>query len=120
MPVESARADNLDALFRVGVPGEHRALLRDPRVFRLVEYFLEVGEVDPMYDPSSDFVVVPGKKEVEAAMAERSGGGQGEVGLPGVEQTGVGAVVSSGAVSVEVGEGEGGVVKATEAAVAAG
>lgn len=69
VPVESSMGDGLDAKWRIGVPGEHRALLRDPRVFRIVRHFLHAERPDPDYDPSTDFVLVPPAKEVEASMA---------------------------------------------------
>ncbi|GJP31658.1 hypothetical protein CLOM_g14718 [Closterium sp. NIES-68] len=60
VPIESALADGFPARFRVGVPGaEHRELLRLPRVFSLLHFFLEVKGKDPLYDPLSDFVIVP-------------------------------------------------------------
>eukprot|EP00475_Leptophrys_vorax_P030841 TRINITY_DN4652_c0_g1_i3.p1 TRINITY_DN4652_c0_g1~~TRINITY_DN4652_c0_g1_i3.p1 ORF type:complete len:607 (-),score=35.10 TRINITY_DN4652_c0_g1_i3:1033-2853(-) len=74
VPVESALGDGLNPLFRVGVPtAEHRELLRLPRVFSLLHFFLEVGGKDPMYDPHTDFVLVPrmGEMGMEVNEGER-------------------------------------------------
>ncbi|CAI5458159.1 unnamed protein product [Closterium sp. Yama58-4] len=78
VPVESALADGFPARFRVGVPGaEHRELLRLPRVFSLLHFFLEVKGKDPLYDPLDDFVIVP--RPLGAPGAEQEEGeGKGE------------------------------------------
>ncbi|CAI5534179.1 unnamed protein product [Closterium sp. Naga37s-1] len=76
VPIESALADGFPARFRVGVPGaEHRELLRLPRVFSLLHFFLEVKGKDPLYDPLSDFVIVP---RPLGAAEEEQGEGEGE------------------------------------------
>ncbi|CAI5472950.1 unnamed protein product [Closterium sp. Yama58-4] len=70
VPIESALADGFPARFRVGVPGaEHRELLRLPRVFSLLHFFLEVKGKDPLYDPLSDFVIA-----VQAVVCESEAG----------------------------------------------
>eukprot|EP00897_Mesotaenium_endlicherianum_P007764 jgi/Mesen1/7015/ME000365S06158 len=68
VPSESSQADGLSAMWRIGVPGEHRGLLRDPRVFRMLKHFLSAGESDPLYDPVTDCVLVPTKEELASSM----------------------------------------------------
>lgn len=68
VPVQSALGGGLPARFHVGVPGEHRALLNDPRVYRLLQFFLRIGPYDELYDPYTDCVLVPSKSEVEKSM----------------------------------------------------
>ncbi|GMH26035.1 hypothetical protein Nepgr_027878 [Nepenthes gracilis] len=65
VPVESAKADGLNAEARVGVPGEHRGILREHHVFRILKCWLKAGEPDPYYDPLSDFVILPTTFEME-------------------------------------------------------
>ncbi|CAI5534185.1 unnamed protein product [Closterium sp. Naga37s-1] len=75
-PSFPAFADGFPARFRVGVPGaEHRELLRLPRVFSLLHFFLEVKGKDPLYDPLSDFVIVP---RPLGAAEEEQGEGEGK------------------------------------------
>jgi len=59
------QADGLNAEARVGVPGEHRGILREPHVFRLVKHWLKVGVPDPFYNPLNDFVILPTAFEIE-------------------------------------------------------
>ncbi|KAJ7569298.1 hypothetical protein O6H91_01G070900 [Diphasiastrum complanatum] len=62
VPAESAM---LDAVERVGVPGTHRGLLSDERVFRVLKHWLKAGEPDPFYDPMIDYVIIPTMAEFE-------------------------------------------------------
>ncbi|GAB2266152.1 hypothetical protein Dimus_001174 [Dionaea muscipula] len=59
VPIESAKADGLNAEARVGVPGEHRGILGERHVFRILKHWLKAGEPDPYYDPLNDFVILP-------------------------------------------------------------
>ncbi|XP_014509174.1 lecithin-cholesterol acyltransferase-like 4 [Vigna radiata var. radiata] len=65
VPIESAKADGLNAEARVGVPGEHRGILREPHVFRLIKHWLKAGVPDPFYNPLNDFVILPTAFEIE-------------------------------------------------------
>lgn len=53
------QADGLNAELRIGIPGDHRGILNDERLFRLLKHFLKVGDPDPSYNPVWDFVFVP-------------------------------------------------------------
>lgn len=60
---------------RIGIPGDHRAILNDERLFRLLKHFLKVGDPDPFYNPVLDYVVVPRwnlEVELELDAEERS------------------------------------------------
>ncbi|KAG5076297.1 hypothetical protein JHK82_054992 [Glycine max] len=65
VPIESAKADGLNAEARVGVPGEHQRILREPHVFRLLKHWLKAGEPDPFYNPVNDYVILPTAFEME-------------------------------------------------------
>lgn len=65
VPAESAKADGLNAEARIGVPGEHRGILSDHHVFRILKTWLNAGEPDPFYDPLNDYVVLPTCFEIE-------------------------------------------------------
>ncbi|GAB2234399.1 hypothetical protein Droror1_Dr00003651 [Drosera rotundifolia] len=65
VPIESAQADGFNAEARIGVPGEHRGILRERHVFRILEHWLSAGEPDPYYDPVNDFVILPTSWETE-------------------------------------------------------
>uniref|UniRef100_A0A6V7QY39 Lecithin-cholesterol acyltransferase-like 4 n=1 Tax=Ananas comosus var. bracteatus TaxID=296719 RepID=A0A6V7QY39_ANACO len=65
VPVESAKADGLDAVARVAVPADHRGILCDRHVFRILKTWLKAGEPDPFYNPLNDYVILPTAFEVE-------------------------------------------------------
>lgn len=65
VPTESAKADGLNAEARVGVPAEHRGILSDHHVFRILKHWLNAGEPDPFYDPLNDYVILPTAFEIE-------------------------------------------------------
>lgn len=65
VPTESAKADGLNAEARVGVPAEHRGILSDHHVFRILKHWLKAGQLDPFYDPLNDFVILPTAFEIE-------------------------------------------------------
>ncbi|KAJ0982650.1 hypothetical protein J5N97_010905 [Dioscorea zingiberensis] len=65
VPAESARADGLDALARVGVPADHRGIICDRHVFRILKHWLKAGEPDPFYNPLNDYVILPTAFEFE-------------------------------------------------------
>ncbi|GAA0187208.1 acyltransferase [Lithospermum erythrorhizon] len=58
VPVESAKADGLNAVARVGVPGEHRGILCDRHVFRVLKHWVRADH-DPFYNPMIDYVILP-------------------------------------------------------------
>ncbi|KAF2286831.1 hypothetical protein GH714_031290 [Hevea brasiliensis] len=64
VPAESAKADGLNAEARVGVPGEHRGILSDHHVFRILKHWLKAGDPDPYYNPVNDYVILPTAFEV--------------------------------------------------------
>lgn len=64
VPVESSMADGLNAEARVGVPGEHRGILNDRHVFRILKHWLK-AEFDPFYNPINDYVILPTAFEIE-------------------------------------------------------
>jgi pimeloyl-ACP methyl ester carboxylesterase len=75
VPIESSMADGLNAEMRIGIPGDHRGILNDERLFRLLKHFLKVGDPDPFYNPVLDFVVLPRwnvEVELELDAEERS------------------------------------------------
>ncbi|XAR56176.1 Phospholipase A(1) [Bertholletia excelsa] len=65
VPMESAKADGLNAEARVGVPGEHRGILCDRHVFRILKHWLKAGEPDPYYNPLNDYVILPTLFEIK-------------------------------------------------------
>ncbi|KAJ6793328.1 lecithin-cholesterol acyltransferase-like 4 [Iris pallida] len=65
VPVESAKADGLDAVARVGVAADHRGIVCDRHVFRVLKHWLNAGEPDPFYDPLNDYVILPTAFEIE-------------------------------------------------------
>ncbi|KAB1222118.1 Lecithin-cholesterol acyltransferase-like 4 [Morella rubra] len=64
VPSESAKADGLNAEARVGVPGEHRGILCDHHVFRILKHWLN-ADSDPYYNPLNDYVILPTSFEME-------------------------------------------------------
>nr|XP_011460469.1 PREDICTED: lecithin-cholesterol acyltransferase-like 4 isoform X1 [Fragaria vesca subsp. vesca] len=64
VPAESAMADGLRAEARVGVPGEHRGILCEHHVFRILKHWLKADH-DPYYNPLNDYVVLPTAFEME-------------------------------------------------------
>lgn len=58
------QADGLDAEARVGVPGEHRGILCDHHVFRILKHWLKADH-DPFYNPVNDYVILPTAFDVE-------------------------------------------------------
>ncbi|GER43254.1 histidine triad nucleotide-binding protein [Striga asiatica] len=65
VPVESAKADGLRAEARVGVPGDHRGILCDLHVFRILKHWLKADH-DPFYNPLNDYVILPTAFDLEA------------------------------------------------------
>ncbi|KAL9456554.1 hypothetical protein AB3S75_005728 [Citrus x aurantiifolia] len=65
VPAESAKADGLNAEARVGVPGEHRGIVCEHHVFRILKHWLKVGDPDPFYNPINDYVILPTAYEME-------------------------------------------------------
>lgn len=65
VPAESAKADGFDAVARVAVHAEHRGIVRDRHVFRILKHWLKAGELDPFYNPINDFVIIPTAFDVE-------------------------------------------------------
>lgn len=59
------QADGLNALARVGVPADHRGIICDRHVFRILEHWLKAGEPDPFYNPLNDYVILPTAFEIE-------------------------------------------------------
>lgn len=59
------QADGLDAVARVAVPADHRGILCDRHVFRILKTWLKAGEPDPFYNPLNDYVILPTAFEVE-------------------------------------------------------
>jgi phospholipase A1 len=49
----------LDAVARIGVPADHRGIICNRHVFRILKHWLKAGEPDPFYNPLNDFVILP-------------------------------------------------------------
>lgn len=60
----SLQADGLKAEARIGVPGEHRGILCDRHVFRILKHWLKADH-DPFYNPVNDYVILPTSVELE-------------------------------------------------------
>lgn len=65
----------MNAKLRIGIPGDHRGILKDERLFRLLKHFLKVGDPDPFYNPVWDFVFVPRLRNLESKLDRPSIGG---------------------------------------------
>ncbi|XP_038689907.1 lecithin-cholesterol acyltransferase-like 4 [Tripterygium wilfordii] len=65
VPAESAKADGLEAEARVGIPGEHRGILCDHHLFRILKHWLK-ADSDPYYNPVNDYVILPTEFEMES------------------------------------------------------
>lgn len=59
------QADGFDAVARVAVPADHRGIIYDRHVFRILQHWLNAGEPDPFYNPLNDYVVLPTAFEFE-------------------------------------------------------
>lgn len=59
------QADGFDAEERVGIPGEHRGILCEPHLFRILKHWLRAGDPDPFYNPVNDYVILPTAFEIE-------------------------------------------------------
>ncbi|KAH0681529.1 hypothetical protein KY290_023702 [Solanum tuberosum] len=64
VPTESAKADGLKAEARVGVPGDHRGIICDRHVFRVIKHWLRADH-DPYYNPTNDYVILPTSFDIE-------------------------------------------------------
>lgn len=60
------QADGLDAEARVGIPGEHRGILCEPHLFRILKHWLKAGNPDPFYNPINDYIILPTAFEMES------------------------------------------------------
>ncbi|CAN0855038.1 Lecithin-cholesterol acyltransferase-like 4 [Linum grandiflorum] len=65
VPAESAKADGLSAEARVAIPGEHRGILCEHHLFRVVRHWIKAGAPDPFYNPVNDYVILPTAFEME-------------------------------------------------------
>lgn len=59
------QADGFNAVTRVGVAADHRGIVCNHYVFRIVQHWLHAGEPDPFYNPLNDYVILPTSYEVE-------------------------------------------------------
>ncbi|KAL7089678.1 hypothetical protein ACP275_13G198800 [Erythranthe tilingii] len=69
VPTESSKADGLRAVARVGVPGDHRGILCDRHVFRILKHWLKADH-DPLYNPINDYVIIPTAFDIESLKTE--------------------------------------------------
>ncbi|RWW78567.1 hypothetical protein BHE74_00013213 [Ensete ventricosum] len=65
MSAAMLQADGLNAAARVGVPADHRGIICDRHVFRILKHWLKAGEPDPFYNPLNDYVILPTAFEIE-------------------------------------------------------
>ncbi|XP_020596334.1 lecithin-cholesterol acyltransferase-like 4 [Phalaenopsis equestris] len=70
VPTESAKADGFDASIRVAVNAEHRGIVCDHHVFRILKHWLKAGEPDPFYNPMNDYVILPTAFDIERRSEE--------------------------------------------------
>ncbi|KAF3790608.1 Lecithin-cholesterol acyltransferase-like 4 [Nymphaea thermarum] len=68
VPAESASADGFCAEARIAVPADHRGIISDRHVFRILKHWLGAGEPDPYYNPMNDYVILPDASEFVQAM----------------------------------------------------
>lgn len=59
------QVDGLNAEARIGIPGEHRGILCDRHLFRILKHWLDAGDPDPFYNPLNDYVILPTLFEIE-------------------------------------------------------
>lgn len=52
------------------MPGEHRGILCEHHVFRILKHWLKAGEIDPYYNPLNDYVILPTAFEMEKHQEE--------------------------------------------------
>ncbi|XP_073061182.1 lecithin-cholesterol acyltransferase-like 4 isoform X2 [Primulina eburnea] len=64
VPMESAKADGLRAEARIGVHGDHRGIICDRHVFRILKHWLKADH-DPFYNPINDYVILPSALDME-------------------------------------------------------
>jgi phospholipase A1 len=64
------QADGFNAVARVGVAADHRGIVCNRQVFRIVQHWLHAGEPDPFYDPLTDYVILPTILEFEKYIAK--------------------------------------------------
>ncbi|KAH0455165.1 hypothetical protein IEQ34_015197 [Dendrobium chrysotoxum] len=70
VPTESAKADGFDAAIRVAVHADHRGIVCDRHVFRILKHWLKAGEPDPFYNPINDYVILPTAFDIEKRAEE--------------------------------------------------
>lgn len=70
VPTESAKADGFEAAARVAVQAEHRGIVCDRHVFRILKHWLKAGEPDPFYNPINDYVILPTAFDIEKRTEE--------------------------------------------------
>lgn len=92
VPQASAMADNLEAITRVGIPGDHRGMLSEERLFRILKQWLNAGDADPFYDPILDFVILPTINDWEAYYSRISDDKKAEQVSDDSQETGYGFV----------------------------
>ncbi|KAG0476365.1 hypothetical protein HPP92_013206 [Vanilla planifolia] len=71
VPAESAKADGFDAMARVAVHADHRRIVCDRHVFRILKHWLNAGEPDPLYNPINDYVILPTAFDFQKQVKEK-------------------------------------------------